>query len=414
MKCQCSLLMVCFLVFLLGIPVGQSHLSACTVATLVEEDSVLFAYNEDRNFSQMNQKTTLYFNHATENSLAFMEIRAEAPGILSMRIGINSFGLAVSGNGLEPYQLTPLPGKTYSTYTDSIMYLILRKARTIEDAERLIRDFDFGSLMQFQLHVADSEGNAFVLNPTEEGNTVFTWIEGAYLISTNTPRSMVDKLERDPRMKAALLAMHISGADQESRARTLLENTYQRNEESETVYSVILDPDAQTATLFLWNDFSNGVAIDIAEKFSQDSPPIPLLDLFPRGPEIDTAKIAGLRTRIIVTRVFRILSLLISLLIIIYGIFHVKHELRTRALTGSRRIGAVLLITGKGVILILFTLLSSAFIPALVLSNYWSNMVMLGIIQPEFIGYLILAAGSAAILVRAVLAAKRRKRIRKN
>ena len=88
--------------------------SACSVITTSTGSEVWFGYNEDRSLEQFNQETFVRFHSNTSTTYAFMEVTAEAPNLFSVRVGVNSKGIAISGNYLSPRQMNPHPEKLYS------------------------------------------------------------------------------------------------------------------------------------------------------------------------------------------------------------------------------------------------------------------------------------------------------------
>ena len=57
--------------------------------------------------------------------------------------------------------------QTVLTHTKQTIYFstITHYARTVEDAIALSRQFDFGTSMELQIHIADSTGDAVIISP---------------------------------------------------------------------------------------------------------------------------------------------------------------------------------------------------------------------------------------------------------
>jgi len=164
---------------------------------------VYFGFNEDRELSQFNQETTIYFLQATDTTYGYMEVRAEAPGIWSLRVGMNSQGIAISGNGLPESSINVHPEKTYTRSYHNFYKIVLESTGNISDVIELIDNFDFGSSISAQIHIADAQGNALVLSPGSDGEMEITHKVADYLVSTNTNQLKEKALMNDLRYLSA-------------------------------------------------------------------------------------------------------------------------------------------------------------------------------------------------------------------
>ena len=132
-----------------------------------------------------------------------MEITAVSPTIFSICCGLNEAGVAISGNGLPLYNTNPHPERNYSIIYQSLYQIILQNSHNITDAIRIVNSFNFGSGVTFQVHVADANGNAYVVSPDADGEMVITRKSGDYLISTNTNIAEIERGVADTRTEMA-------------------------------------------------------------------------------------------------------------------------------------------------------------------------------------------------------------------
>ena len=101
--------------------------------------------------------------------------------------GMNEKGLSFDTNGLPEVAMNPHPERTSSWESDNFWYRLLKTCSNVNEAIEMANDFNFGNRMGFQVHVADSSGDAVVISPGADGELSFTRKKNGevFLVSTN-------------------------------------------------------------------------------------------------------------------------------------------------------------------------------------------------------------------------------------
>ena len=362
------------------------NVSACSVVTTSSGDAVLFGYNEDRNTSQLDQQTTIVFYENTSQNYANMQIQAKSNTVFSLRAGMNSEGIAISGNGLGYYELNPHPEKTYSRSTQSIYELILKRASTIEDAKNLVNDFDFGSSMAFQIHIADKLGNAIIVCPGTDKEVHIISKDNSYFISTNTNK--LDSSQYDQRKKIAENILGTDASVSKNDMKAVLKEIHQESYEGYTYYSTIFDLTNRMLYFYLASDFSEEVTLDFDAEMMKGEHSYIMSDLFPNGAQklTDLAdRMEFIENTVLVFRMVGILSILAIFLVFLRSMWllrNIEFDTKNKKL---KRIGVNL---GKTIFLMIFILLSAVILPWMLISNYLRMVIMSETMDPILIFYL--------------------------
>jgi hypothetical protein len=166
-----------------------SPFKTCTIFTISNGETTLFGNNEDH----YDPNPVIQFLPASENGYGSILVGfRHGDGSVLEQGGINEHGLAWDGNGLPAARLNPHPEKPFSWAPDNYLGTILGEARTVEEAIRISRDFDFDCVpphgqMLHQIHIADASGDAFVISAGPDGEIAYTRKPpgDGYLVSTN-------------------------------------------------------------------------------------------------------------------------------------------------------------------------------------------------------------------------------------
>lgn len=170
---------------------------SCTIFTVQDDDQVHFASNEDWHESELY----LGFSRATASRYGAMRIGYLIDGKVNFQSAINSEGLAWAVNSVPQAKLSYDKKMTYDLETDNFFAMLINETATVNEAIELAKQFDFGTEMSFQIHIADKSGNAVVISPDGKGGLGYTLKEPGtgYLISTNFNRANPDSGIHDGR-----------------------------------------------------------------------------------------------------------------------------------------------------------------------------------------------------------------------
>ena len=169
---------------------GSEELKAdrgCSIFTLSLDDRVLFCGNLDHPNPDGYIRLWPESKEGHGGILHGYFAQTDEQSWISFEGGMNDMGLSFDTNGLPNADMNPHPEKLYSWENENFWYLLLKKCSNVKDAISIARQFDFGNMMNFQVHVADPSGDAVVISPGANGELSFTRKEPGtkFLVSTN-------------------------------------------------------------------------------------------------------------------------------------------------------------------------------------------------------------------------------------
>lgn len=385
MKKKLLILSLCCLMILHSTP----STSACTVITASNSGSTFFGYNEDRLLSQFDQITTIYFHPQSGYNYAYMDVRAEKPDFLSIRVGMNSHGVAVSGNSVSEVQLNPHPEKLYSRQYNSIYQMILQMAANISDAINIINNFDFGPSMAFQMHVSDRDGNAIVVSPGFDGEIVVTLKKDDFLISTNENQINIQNGNYDTRYKMVSPMLENDNSISKNDVKLALNGIHQDNNDAITYYSTIFDLTNGIAYFYLFHNYNEEAIIDVKTELGKGVHGILLTDLFQNGAKILEKGESQFKLRNTLTLVLRILALILALAVLAYLGIKIYKIVKIPTYSNQIKIQEI----GKRLIihipLILFILINGSLLPSVIFSNFISSQIITKFLSIELIIFIL-------------------------
>jgi hypothetical protein len=200
---------------------------------------------------------------------------------------MNEKGLTFDTNGLPNADMNPHPEKPYSWENENFWYLLLKKCSNVNDAVNIAREFDFGHMMNFQVHVADPSGDAVVISPGANGELSFTRKEPGikFLVSTNINNanpehgyvkypcsrheiisSMLGKIEKEHDISNEYLA-------------SVLDSVHVERATYNTIYSYICDLKKGLLYLYYFHQFNESVLFDLDKELSAGDRTIKITDL---------------------------------------------------------------------------------------------------------------------------------------
>ncbi|MFX0183199.1 MAG: hypothetical protein ACFE95_08995 [Candidatus Hodarchaeota archaeon] len=169
-------LIICFL------PLVDT-VSACTIFTVTDGQSIFFCGNEDN--SEAFQ-WRIWFNPATKTKYgrAFLGFRIGNNLDVPMA-GLNDQGLAIDLNAVSYTPITKNPER--EDYYGAIFTKWIAECATVNEVRETLPLYNLIDLEQNpnQIHVADKTGNAMVIAVDSDGELNTTNIAENYLVSTN-------------------------------------------------------------------------------------------------------------------------------------------------------------------------------------------------------------------------------------
>jgi len=259
----------------------------CSVFTLSIDDRVLFCGNLD------HPNPDGYIRFWPESEEGYGGIlhgyfaQTDEQSWISFEGGMNDKGLSFDTNGLPNADMNPHPENLYSWENENFWYLLLKKCSNVKDAISIARQFDFGNMMNFQVHVADPSGDAVVISPGANGELSFTRKEPVtkFLVSTNINNAnpehgyvkypcsryeiisgMLGKIENEQDISNEYLA-------------SVLDSVHFERATYNTIYSYICDLNKGLFYLYYFHQFNESVLFELAKELSSGDRTIKIADL---------------------------------------------------------------------------------------------------------------------------------------
>ena len=251
--------------------------SACTIFTVSDEDTVFFGNNED--YSNPN---TYYWVDIPEDGkyggvyFGFDNFWPQG--------GINEKGLAFDINSLPETPLNNHP--EYPYFDDYEGYSILRNCATIEETIEHVQQFNWGSSMGGQVHVADASGDAVVIGPGIDGELAFTRKPAGdgFIISTNFNVAEGFEYDNDcDRYETALDMLSAVGKEEDltlDYVSSVLDAVHVRGMGTNTLYSTVYDLKNGKIFVYYYHKYDEAVELNVTETLSTVKEPVALSELF--------------------------------------------------------------------------------------------------------------------------------------
>jgi penicillin V acylase-like amidase (Ntn superfamily) len=418
-KTTVMLLLVSILT-ILGLTVASA--SACSVVTASSQNSAFFGYNEDDSEGDANihdlyvvfaPANTSYCHKGVSESYGHMFVMWRTPTNFGPRVGMNTEGLAISGNGLPAYSMNPHPEKLYGRVGEyfSSYNKILEECATVSEAITLAREFDFSPVMDYQIHIADASGDAVVISPGTDGEVIFTRKgTSRYLISTNINRGDLENSAYTcPRYEKAQTELeHIASEAEVSLEdmRSILDTIHFEGFETNTVYSQVFDLKHRISYLYYWHQYGEVVSLNLTQELTKGAQQIPLLELFSQAViENGAQEFQAYETIVLGITIITIVAG--AAFIILVGL-QVRKTLKAPLLSRKWKVlqSVVVLLGGAIGISVLFTF--PEVLSYILAGNYLSNSGNVQtVIQGAITVYLMLAVGIGLLLLAYALIRKR-------
>jgi len=260
---------------------------SCTVLTASHDDTVLFGYNLDH----PNLQSYIWFLPSSTEGYGGVLVGYYAEIDGNPRIGyeggMNDQGLAFDTNGLPDAVMNPHPEKPSSWATDNFWTKMLRECSRVTEAVNLAKNFNFGRVMDFQVHVADSAGDAVIISPGSDGELAFTRKgEGDdFLVSTNFNPAHLENSWDYPCWRydtATAMLKRIENEDDLTvdYFKSILDAVHQEGATYNTICSYICDLKGGVMYLYYFHQFEDVVEFNLTEELAKEERVIQISDLF--------------------------------------------------------------------------------------------------------------------------------------
>ncbi len=254
---------------------------SCTIFAIRRGEKVFFGNNED----WTDPKTIYWAEPPAQGQYGSVYLgfnRYNPQG------GINEKGLAFDFNALpkSPMKSRPdLPRRP-----GPLINRIMQQATTVEEAIAMLRRYDWGGTVAWQMLLADATGDAVVVSAGPQGELAFTRKSSGdgFLVSTNFNRANPDNRIGSypcPRYEKAveMLGRIQSESDLTVEAlRAIVDAVHVEGAGVNTVYSNVMDLRRGTIYLYYGHQYGEVVTLDVAKEIARGSKPTPLQDLFSR------------------------------------------------------------------------------------------------------------------------------------
>ncbi len=165
-------------ILILSFMVSMNSASACTIFTIIDQNNIFFGNNED----STNPNTYIWFQPSNNSEIGVCYLGFDN---FIPQGGLNEMGLAFDTNSIPSCPITPrYPQVEQNEW--AVLYIMKYCSNVCEVIETIPKLY-WGSEMGYQVHFADSTGNAVVVHPGINKELNITRLDSArnYLISTN-------------------------------------------------------------------------------------------------------------------------------------------------------------------------------------------------------------------------------------
>jgi len=260
---------------------------SCTILTASHGDKILFGYNLDH----PNLQSYIWFLPSSTEGYGGVLVGyyAEIDGQprIGYEGGMNDQGLAFDTNGLPDAVMNPHPEKPSSWATGNFWTKILRECSSVTEAINTAKNFNFGNVMDFQVHVADSTGDAVIISPGPDGELAFTKKGKGddFLVSTNfNPANLENSWDypcwRYDTATAMLKRIEDEGDLTVDYFKSILDAVHQEGATYNTICSYICDLKGGVMYLYYFHQFENVVEFSLTEELAKGERVIQISDLF--------------------------------------------------------------------------------------------------------------------------------------
>lgn len=166
---------------------------ACTIITISNSRKVFFAGNQD----WFPADSYLVVDNTGKYGVVFFAHPAKSYDLVMMK-GINEKGLSYDFNWIPKENVIPHPEK--SPQFDWALISHMRDSNTVDEILQKLLTYNYGTSIDYQIHLADKSGNAAVIYPGTDGELAYTRKSkgNGYLITTNFNHARREKASWSP------------------------------------------------------------------------------------------------------------------------------------------------------------------------------------------------------------------------
>jgi hypothetical protein len=255
--------------------------SACTIFTATQDDTVVFAGNED----QRPNDAYLIVDTSGTHGVVYIGTSWGSSPMIEMT-GINEQGLSYDLNAMPTDALNPHPER--GTPGEWAVTHLIKECATVEEVLGNALTFDWGESMGYQIHFADATGDAAVIHPGPDGELTYTRkTEGdGHLVSTNF--NLADLATGDYSCwrydTASQMLMELASGEplNVEFMASVLDATHQEGDVS-TIYSTVYNLRERTAYLYYEHRFDEPVILDVAAELERGDRQVHIDELLPES-----------------------------------------------------------------------------------------------------------------------------------
>ena len=188
-----TIIKLAIFVFLFILLLDASSAAACTIITASNSRTVLFAGNQD----WFPADSYLVVDNTGKYGVVFFAHPAKSYDLVMMK-GINEKGLSYDFNWIPKENVIPHPEK--SPQFDWALISHMRDSNTVDEILQKLLTYNYGTSIDYQIHLADKSGNAAVIYPGTDGELAYTRKSkgNGYLITTNFNHARREKASWSP------------------------------------------------------------------------------------------------------------------------------------------------------------------------------------------------------------------------
>jgi hypothetical protein len=266
------------LIVLLVVAYSSSIANACTIFTVCQGDVILFGNNED----YTNPKTHYWVIPAEEGKYGGVYFGFDDS---VEQGGVNEKGLSYDINGLPEAPLNSHP--ELPEPNDWIVRVMMKKCGTVEEAIAMVKSYNWGDSLKWQIHLADATGDAVVISAGSDGELAFTRKPAGdgHLVSTNFNLANRKNAYNYPCQRYNTATRMLDAIDSSRTptvdyCRSILDAVHVEGPSSNTLYSNVIDLSSGVIYLYHWHQWDEVVTLDIAEQLAKGSQRGQITDLF--------------------------------------------------------------------------------------------------------------------------------------
>lgn len=238
-----------------------SNIGACTIFTAVQGDTVLFGGNED----QLPNDSFMVVDRSGTYGVVYFATPWDIWPLV-MQMGINEKGLCYDTNYIPKERLNPHPERKRQLVW--VVQTLMRESASVEEVVSKMYQYNWGTHMSYQVHMADKHGDAIVIHPGSDGEITYTRIDPQkhFLVSTNINAGSYSKgdgyCRRNERVQKILSTM-ATGTELSLALMTSALKATHANRRYKTLYSAVYDLKKQRIYLFYQRRFDAPVVLDV-------------------------------------------------------------------------------------------------------------------------------------------------------